>query len=167
MKFNWQMAGNICKPFTQGKFSGIYHRLNASMLSIELGTHLTETFICRVISVFIRNLFVLKVLILGREPETLSRKWRNPWICFIISLQLFLCWWMIYLFVNIAVRYAVRDVAALKQLTLFLISNIGNPISANKLIGMYGINSATTFWSIFPIWKIHIYLILCLCTMIR
>lgn len=43
----------------------------------------------------------------------------------------------------------VRDVTSLRQLTAFLITNIGNLVSANKLVGMFGIKSPATFFGIF------------------
>ena len=54
---------------------------------------------------------------------------------------------------DIAVRHAVRDVDSLRQLAVFLITNIGNPIAANKLVGMFGIKSPSTFLEYFSFLK--------------
>lgn len=48
------------------------------------------------------------------------------------------------LYRDIAVRYGVRDVASLKSLLLYLASNYGNLISANKLAGIISIKSPKT-----------------------
>ncbi len=45
---------------------------------------------------------------------------------------------------DIAVRYGIRDINSLKRLTTFLLSNIGNLTSANKLREPSGINSTST-----------------------
>jgi len=50
---------------------------------------------------------------------------------------------------DISVRQAVRDIGVLRQLTVYLLSNVGNLISATKLSGMYGIKSTTTFLEYF------------------
>lgn len=50
---------------------------------------------------------------------------------------------------DIAVRYNIRDVRTLQRLTLFLLSNIGNRISGNKLKTNFGISSATTILDYF------------------
>lgn len=48
------------------------------------------------------------------------------------------------LYRDIAVRYGVRDVASLKSLLLYLASNYGNLVSANKLAGILSIKSPKT-----------------------
>lgn len=50
---------------------------------------------------------------------------------------------------DIAVRYNIRDVKSLQRLTLFLLSNIGNRISGNKLKDIFGISSTTTILEYF------------------
>ncbi|WP_369403719.1 ATP-binding protein [Geofilum rubicundum] len=54
---------------------------------------------------------------------------------------------------DIAIRHSVRDVSSLRQLTAFLITNIGNLISANKLLGMFDIKSPATFLEYFSFLK--------------
>lgn len=54
---------------------------------------------------------------------------------------------------DIAVRHAVRDVNTLRQLTAFLITNIGNLMSASKLVGMFDIKSPATFLEYFSFLK--------------
>ncbi|TZF85907.1 ATP-binding protein (plasmid) [Pedobacter sp. BS3] len=50
---------------------------------------------------------------------------------------------------DIAIRYGVRDVTMLKKLAVYLISNIGKPVSGNKLKDMFGIRSTTTILEFF------------------
>ncbi|MDP5171458.1 MAG: ATP-binding protein [Bacteroidia bacterium] len=45
---------------------------------------------------------------------------------------------------DIAVRYSVRDIRTLRQLALFLVSNIGKPVTANKLTSSFAISSTST-----------------------
>jgi predicted AAA+ superfamily ATPase len=45
---------------------------------------------------------------------------------------------------DIAVRYAVRDINSLRQLCVYMISNIGKPFSATKIKGMFGLNAPST-----------------------
>ncbi len=48
------------------------------------------------------------------------------------------------LYRDIAVRYGIRDVVSLKSLLLYLASNYGNLVSANKLAGIISIKSPKT-----------------------
>jgi len=50
---------------------------------------------------------------------------------------------------DIAVRYNIRDVRTLQRLTTFLLANIGNRITGNKLKTNFGISSATTILEYF------------------
>ncbi|MDV0446959.1 hypothetical protein MsAg5_08270 [Methanosarcinaceae archaeon Ag5] len=54
---------------------------------------------------------------------------------------------------DIAVRYSIRDVEALRKLSVYLMSNIGNPVSASKLTGLFGIKSSTTILEYFSYLK--------------
>jgi predicted AAA+ superfamily ATPase len=50
---------------------------------------------------------------------------------------------------DIAIRYNIRDVRTLQRLTVFLLSNIGNRVTGNKLKATFGISSATTILEYF------------------
>jgi uncharacterized protein len=50
---------------------------------------------------------------------------------------------------DIAIRYGVREVATLKKLAVYLISNIGKPVYGNKLKEVFGIRSTTTILEFF------------------
>ncbi|MDR0575225.1 MAG: ATP-binding protein [Tannerella sp.] len=54
---------------------------------------------------------------------------------------------------DIAVRHAVRDIASLRQLTVFLLTNISSMFSASKLAGMFGIKSPSTLLEYFSYLK--------------
>jgi len=54
---------------------------------------------------------------------------------------------------DITVRFGVRDVTSLRQLAVYLLSNIGTLVSANSLTGMFGIKSSTTFLDYFSYFK--------------
>lgn len=59
---------------------------------------------------------------------------------------------------DVAIRFGLRDVNSLRQLAVYLISNIGTLVSANSLSGMFGIKSSTTFLDYFSYFK-DVYLI--------
>lgn len=54
---------------------------------------------------------------------------------------------------DIAIRYNIRDINSLRQMAVFLLSNIGNLTSANKLKGMFGLKSSTTILDYFSYLK--------------
>lgn len=54
---------------------------------------------------------------------------------------------------DIAIRYNIRDVNSLRQLAVYLLSNIGNLASANSLKGMFGLKSSTTILDYFSYLK--------------
>ncbi len=128
---------------------------NASMLSTELGTHLTGRHLSMELFPFSYSEFtrftgaprgdrsVTDYLKAGGIPEYI--KTGIPVILNTLADDI--------LIRDIAVRHAVRDVVSLRQLTAFLITNIGNPISANKLAGMFGIKSPATLLEYFSFLK--------------
>ena len=128
---------------------------NASMLSVELGTHLTGRHLSMELFPFsyaeflrFKNLAdgkeaVMAYLKTGGIPEYV--KTGMPLVLSALVDDI--------LMRDIAVRHAVRDVDSLRQLAVFLITNIGNPIAANKLVGMFGIKSPSTFLEYFSFLK--------------
>lgn len=128
---------------------------NAAMLSVELGTHLTgrhlsmELFPFSYTEYFHFQGFEDPVTALesylktGGIPEFI--KTALPDIIYTLVDDILLR--------DIALRHAVRDISALRQLTGYLITNIGNLVSANKLVGMFEIKSATTFLEYFSFLK--------------
>lgn len=128
---------------------------NASMLSVELGTHLTGRHLSMELFPFSYSEFikfkgldngeeaVTEYLKMGGIPEYV--KTGMPVILNTLIDDILLR--------DIAVRHSVRDVASLRQLTAYLITNIGNLVSANKLVGMFDIKSAATFLEYFSFLK--------------
>jgi len=128
---------------------------NASMLSIELGTHLTGRHLSMELFPFSYAEFIafkkiengkdaiITYLKTGGIPEYL--KTGIPTVLNTLVDDI--------LMRDIAVRHSVRDVTSLRRLTAYLITNIGNLISANKLIGMFDIKSPSTFLEYFSFLK--------------
>jgi hypothetical protein len=53
------------------------------------------------------------------------------------------------LYRDIAVRHSLRDIETLKKLTIYLLTNIGKLVSANKLTDTFGLKSTTTILDYF------------------
>lgn len=119
---------------------------NASLLSRELGTHLTGRHISMELFPFSYSEFVkytkaeyneksfLDYLEIGGMPEYVKNKQ-------IIILQSLLD---DILMRDIVVRHNIKDTMSLRSLAVYLLSNVGNLVSANKIVGMFGIKSSTT-----------------------
>lgn len=128
---------------------------NASMLSVELGTHLTGRHLSMELFPFSYSEFirfkklesgenaVMDYLKMGGIPEYV--KTEIPVVLSSLVDDI--------LMRDIAIRHSVRDVTSLRQLTAYLITNIGNLISANKLVGMFDIKSPATFLEYFSFLK--------------
>jgi len=133
-----QKLDEKCKVFVTGS--------NASLLSSELGSSLTGRHITKELFPFSYDEFcrfkgfksdessVLQYLLSGGFPEFLKTGSEE------ILLQLL----DDILVRDIAIRYGIKDTRGLKRLTVYLLSNIGNLTSANKLREPSGISSTTT-----------------------
>ena len=119
---------------------------NASLLSKELGTHLTGRHLSMELFPFSYPEFLRfkraapgietlqSYLNSGGMPEYLHSS--NALVLGNLLDDI--------LMRDIAVRHAVRDVTSLKQLAVYLLSNVGTLASANKFAGLFGIRSSTT-----------------------
>lgn len=119
---------------------------NASLLSKELGTSLTGRHITKELFPFSFDEFcrfkelqknessTKEYMRLGGFPEYL----KNPIEEILANLLDDI------LIRDIAVRYGIKDTRGLKRLSVYLLSNIGNLTSANKLREPSGISSTTT-----------------------
>jgi hypothetical protein len=128
---------------------------NASMLSVELGTHLTGRHLSMELFPFSYSEFirfkelengesaVTNYLKAGGIPEYL--KSGIPAVLNTLVDDI--------LMRDIAVRHSIRNIASLRQLTAYLITNIGNLVSANKLVEMFDIKSPATFLEYFSFLK--------------
>ncbi|WP_300601421.1 ATP-binding protein [Niabella sp.] len=124
---------------------------NATLLSRELGTKLTGRhlsvelfpFSYREFSAFKKlkhgEKTALQYLQKGGFPEYL--KTENGFLLNQLLEDI--------LYRDIAVRYSVRDVKSLKQLAVYLISNIGKPVSANNLTRLFNIKATSTMLDYF------------------
>jgi predicted AAA+ superfamily ATPase len=128
---------------------------NAAMLSVELGTHLTGRHLSIELFPFsyseysqYKNLKSSEVTVenylkTGGIPEFIKTGLSEVIYTLVDDI----------LTRDIALRHSVRDINSLRQLTVYLISNIGNLVSANRLVGMFEIKSATTFLEYFSFLK--------------
>ena len=128
---------------------------NASMLSAELGTHLTGRHLSMELFPFSYAEF-LRFKNLADGEETVMAYLKTGGIPEYVKTGMPLVLSALVddiLMRDIAVRHAVRDVDSLRQLAVFLITIIGNPIAAIKLLGMFGIKSTSTFLEYFSFLK--------------
>ncbi|HNQ68703.1 MAG TPA: ATP-binding protein [Bacteroidales bacterium] len=128
---------------------------NASLLSKELGTHLTGRHFSTELFPFSYTEFLQFKKLKANEntfkeyaqkggmPDYLRTDY-NKYLNDLLDDILIR---------DIAIRYNIRDVNSLRQLTVYLLSNIGNLASANKLKGMFGIKSSTTILDYFSYLK--------------
>lgn len=119
---------------------------NATMLSQELGTRLTGRHItkemfpfsfqeyCRFCNVQPSDESLNGYLREGGFPQYLKQRDEELLEALLDDI----------LFRDIAVRYGVKDVAALRSLMFYLITNIGNLVSANKLTAAVQVKTAKT-----------------------
>lgn len=129
---------------------------NAAMLSIELGTHLTGRHLPMELFPFSYSEFIQFKELDKNKEEAVMDYLRTGGIPEYVKTKIPIVLNTLVddiLMKDIAVRHSVRDAVSLRQLTGFLISNIGNLVSANKLIGMFEIKSSTTFLEYFSYLK--------------
>jgi len=128
---------------------------NASMLSIELGTHLTGRHLSMELFPFSYSEFIrFKALENGEDAviDYLKKGGIPEYVKTGMSMLLNTLVDDI-LMRDIAIRHSIRDIISLRQLTVFLITNIGNLVSANKLVEMFNIKSPATFLEYFSFLK--------------
>lgn len=134
---------------------------NASLLSSELGSKLTGRHITKELFPFSWNEFcefrsldytddALKAYMeTGGFPEYVKTEDDD------ILHQLF----EDLLVRDIAVRFGVRDVKTLQRLALYLVSNVGNLVTGNKLRSLFGIGATSTVMEYFSYleqtWLMH------------
>ncbi|EKB47255.1 ATP-binding protein [Cecembia lonarensis] len=128
---------------------------NAAMLSVELGTHLTGRHLSMELFPFSYSEYIRFKNIDSSAAAVESYLQSGGIPDFLKTGRAEIIYTLVddILMRDIAVRHAIRDVNALRQLAAYLISNIGNLVSANKLAGMFEIKSATTFLEYFSFLK--------------
>jgi len=124
---------------------------NASLLSRELGTHLTGRHLSNELMPFSFSEFLSfhneaptcdqlkKYLSIGGMPEYVKHE--EPEILLNLVNDI--------LYRDIAVRHGLRDIETLKKLTIYLLSNIGKLVSANKLTDTFGLKATSTILDYF------------------
>ncbi|WP_316838275.1 ATP-binding protein [Pedobacter nutrimenti] len=133
---------------------------NASLLSKELGTHLTG----RHVSMEMFPFSYTEYLTFKSEtanPNSLRAYLQSGGFPEFVKTgaELILQSLMEDILVrDIAVRHSIREVESLKQLAVYLISNVGTLVSANKLTDLFGIKSSATILEYFA-WLKNAYLI--------
>src|SRR5690606_3289610 len=128
---------------------------NASMLSTELGTHLTGRHLSLELFPFSYSEFI-RFKSLQNGQEAVMTYLKNAGIPEYVKTGIPLILNTLVddiLMKDIAVRHAVRDLNSSRQLTAFLITNIGNLVSASKLVGMFDIKAPSTFLEYFSFLK--------------
>ncbi len=124
---------------------------NASLLSRELGTHLTGRHLSMELFPFSYNEFLqyrsmtadvnsLKEYIeVGGVPDYVKSGVKLVINTMVDDI----------LVRDIVVRHSIKDVTSLKKLTLYLLSNVGKPVSANKLVDLFGLKAPSTILEYF------------------
>lgn len=119
---------------------------NASMLSKELGTNLTGRHLSMELFPFSYEEFIRfkeyksdenaveKFLNIGGFPEFVKNE--NSMILSNLLEDIIIR--------DIAIRHSIRDINSLKHLAIYLISNVGKPISANNILSLFEIKSTST-----------------------
>lgn len=128
---------------------------NASLLSKELGTHLTGRHISTELFPFSYTEYV-KIKDLEYNPTSLESYLKTGGIPEYVKTGngLLLNSLMDDILIrDIAIRHTVRNVESLRQLAVFLISNTGNLVSANKLTGMFGLSASATILEYFSFFR--------------
>ncbi|MDR2410044.1 MAG: ATP-binding protein [Bacteroidales bacterium] len=139
----WEMY--IRQKLDEG-FKVIITGSNASLLSRELGTKLTGRHLTKELFPFSYREFLAfkslsanaksweKYMNTGGFPEFV--KTQNPDILITLLYDI--------LIRDIVVRHGIRDINALKRLAIYLISNVGNLVTASKLQHALNIKSTAT-----------------------
>jgi predicted AAA+ superfamily ATPase len=128
---------------------------NAAMLSAELGTHLTGRHLSMELFPFSYSEYIRYKNIISSETAIEAYLKTGGIPQFIKSAYSEVIYSLVddILVRDIALRHSVRDINSLRQLATYLITNISNLVSANKLVGMFEIKSATTFLEYFSFLK--------------
>ncbi len=119
---------------------------NAALLSRELGTRLTGRHLSTELFPFSYTEYVKFLKLRYNESSVKSYLTTGGFPEFIKTGNVLILNQLVddILVRDIAIRYALRDVHALRQLTVYLITNTGSLVAANKLAGLFGVKSATT-----------------------
>jgi len=149
---NWEM---FVHQLLREDFHVLITGSNASLLSVELGTHLTGRHLSIELFPFsFAEFCTLKNMECNKE--TLEMFMQTGGIPeYVKTGEEIILQNLIndILMRDIVVRYGVRDIESLKRLTAYLLTNVACPVSANNLSGHVGTKSATTILEYFSYLK--------------
>lgn len=133
---------------------------NASLLSKELGTHLTGRHLPVELFPFSYSEF-LSFCNLAAGEESLAAYLHDGGIPEYVKHHAKIILNTLIddiLIRDIAIRNSIKDVNSLRALAVYLLSNVGNLVSAGKLTGMFDIKATSTFLDYFSFYQ-HSYLL--------
>ena len=124
---------------------------NATMLSQELGTRLTGRHITKELFPFSFDEFCQFRNVIPSEDSLSDYLWKGGFPQYLKQQNEEVLTFLLndILYRDIAVRHGVKDVPALQSLMLYLITNVGNLISANKLTQVIHVKTAKTILEYF------------------
>lgn len=128
---------------------------NASLLSKELGTHLTGRHIPIELFPFSYSEY-LSFKHLPADGNSLSAYLRDGGIPEYVKSHVEIILNTLIddiLIRDIAIRNSIKDVNSLRALAVYLLSNVGNLVSAGKLTGMFDIKATSTFLDYFSFYQ--------------
>lgn len=124
---------------------------NATMLSAELGTLLTGRHLSTELFPFSYKEYV-EFKSLSFSPESVLAYMQDggfPQYVKTGESQILATLVDDILYRDIGVRHAIRDFSSMRQLVAYLITSIGSLVSANRLTGLFGTQSASTLLDYF------------------
>lgn len=128
---------------------------NASLLSSEMGTHLTGRHIPMELFPFSYSEF-LSFRGLTANENSVSAYLHDGGIPEYVKSQTEIILNTLIddiLIRDIAIRNSIKDVNSLRALAVYLLSNVGNLVSAGKLVGMFDIKATSTFLDYFSFYQ--------------
>jgi predicted AAA+ superfamily ATPase len=124
---------------------------NAALLSVELGTKLTGRHLAFELFPFSYSGFLRFKNLKNTEDSLQKYLWHGGFPEYLKTGNGLVLTQLLedILARDIAVRYSIRDMKSLRQLAVYLISNIGKPVSANKLKDLFQIKAVSTILDYF------------------
>ena len=119
---------------------------NSSLLSIEMSSHLTGRNLAFELFPFSYKEYLLYKNLSSNEDSAKEYLINGGMPEFVKTNQRMILSQLVddILLKDIAVRYQIKDFSSLRQMATYLLSNVGNYISANKLKGMFGLKAVSS-----------------------
>ena len=124
---------------------------NATMLSQELGTRLTGRHITKELFPFSFEEYCQFLNVIPSKDSLSDYLWKGGFPQYLKQQNEEVLTFLLddILYRDIAVRHGVKDVPALQSLMFYLITNVGNLVSANKLTQVVHVKTAKTILEYF------------------